>query len=470
MSNIGYDDRFQTMSLGTNGDSKITESLKGRRANLNIGTRTNAVEDIDGCKPEIKANRYTNRPNLTTNISDISGSASKTLHPRDPHKIIGLNLTNDDIEGTKPQLYTFKTGRAMDPLNPAYKVPSCKLEEAPVPKYMRETNQTTDISGTSSRPLYQYAMRQNHTVDDIEGTQVGWRPRHQRHTDPDRDIINVQDINTSGFKTLRVTDPLNPCHYVNGMELRDDPLSKPKGLPGARDGGWAPNLSLTTQDIEGAVPGWKPKHVNGGIPEEHRRHFRNTNFVGDIAGAQADTLVHGIRTMRVSDPMQPTYASLDGAPLLDSSRLPDYPEQTVQQNPQPYMTRATGMASRGQSIVGSSRGRMATPMSQRNVLDDKDQLIAQLSAEVGRLQQEQTGYGSRQGSRAGMPSRGGSSRGGAPASRGGYAYAAANAAPPGSADRFVLQSRDGMPRVPATPTERRQEAQLQSDIASVRDL
>ena len=225
------DDRFQTMSLGTNGESKITESMKGRRANLNIGTKTNSIDDIAGSRPEIKANRYTKRPNLNTDISDIRGAASKSLHPKNPNKVIGLNLSNDDIEGSKPLCNQgFKTKRDADPLNPAYKLPSAKIEAAPVPKYMRETNQTTDIAGTSSRPLYQYAMRNSHEVNDIEGTGVGWRPRHRRKNDPPRDIINVQDINLSGYRTTRVTNPLDPVHYINGMELRDDPQSKPKGL------------------------------------------------------------------------------------------------------------------------------------------------------------------------------------------------------------------------------------------------
>ena len=40
-------------------------------------------------------------------------------------------------------------------------------------------------------------------------------------------------------------------------------------------------------------------------PLERRRHFRNTNFVGDIAGAQPDTVKHAIRTNRVTNPLNP---------------------------------------------------------------------------------------------------------------------------------------------------------------------
>jgi len=97
---------------------------------------------------------------------------------------------------------------------------------------------------------------------------------------PARDIMQVADINAVGFQSNRVTCPLNPQHYINGMAIYDDAKSKPNGLPVARDNGRAPTLSLTTQDIEGAVPGWKPKHTNGGIPEEKRRHFRNKLYWG----------------------------------------------------------------------------------------------------------------------------------------------------------------------------------------------
>ena len=53
-----------------------------------------------------------------------------------------------------------------------------------------------------------------------------------------------------------------------------------------------------------------------------RRHFRSTNFVGDVQGAVADSLELGIVTNRVVDPRVPAYQSLDGDPLIDSARVP----------------------------------------------------------------------------------------------------------------------------------------------------
>jgi hypothetical protein len=497
------------MSLGTNGVSTIDNTMKGRRANLAIATETNRVKDIEGARPELRALRYTQRPNLTTDITDIGGSASRTLHPANPNKVIGLNLTNHDIEGTTPSPCTFKTQRANDPLNPNYKLPTSIVEEAPPPKFIRETNQLRDIEGTGPKPVFKYKMRNNHTVQDIEGCATGWRPRHARRDGPARDIINCQDINVSGFKSQRITDPLNPVHYVNGMAHLDDPLSRPKGLPRGRDGGYAPTLSLTTQDIEGAVPGWKPKHVNGGIPEEHRRHFRNTNFVADIAGAVADSLVHGIRTLRVSDPMQPSYRSLDGEPLLDSARLPDYPETDAYVPVDAAMQRGHFAESKDarhdQSLAVNTAQQIVsqappTPQggSQRGYTpDDKDMMIANLQAEVDNLriqsaragQVSQGGYGGssyrepQRSARAGTSSRPqsqqqwGQSQAGGQSSQFRPSVGGMNAgqfiaprATPRTADRMVLRSSNGQPRVPATPQGRRAEQQMQADIASVRGL
>lgn len=149
-------------------------------------------------------------------------------------------------------------------------------------------------------------------MDDIEGARAGWKPRHKRvgvEGEP-RHIMAVADINDQGVKkTNRCTDPLRPVHYINGMQVADDMVhTMPRRLPPQREG---PFFPLTTKDIEGAYPGWTPPHAMQ-PPLDQRRHFRNTNFVGDIAGAQSDTVMHCIKTNRVTNPLNPGYVSLDG--------------------------------------------------------------------------------------------------------------------------------------------------------------
>lgn len=65
---------------------------------------------------------------------------------------------------------------------------------------------------------------------------------------------------------------------------------------------------------QGADGSYKPKHTTpGGITEDQRRQFRQTNNVDDIPGAKADSLQRSMRTKRVTDPNAREYPSLDGA-------------------------------------------------------------------------------------------------------------------------------------------------------------
>jgi len=70
-------------------------------------------------------------------------------------------------------------------------------------------------------------------------------------------------------------------------------------------------------------------------PPDQRRHFRNTNFVGDIAGAQSDTVKHSIKTNRVTNPLNPQYVGLDGdgidsqAPVTEATKVRERSEASV---------------------------------------------------------------------------------------------------------------------------------------------
>lgn len=227
-------------------------------------------------------------------------------------------LLLDDIEGSKPRnKWLLRTLRRVNPLEPEYTLPSFVTAPPVSTKFTRDSYDVSDIEGTKCRPLYPLAQRQNHLVDDIEGAQSGWKPRHARarhEAAPLAHSLNVSDITGGGFRSQRTTNPLTPSYRVNGMDIADDPVkSRPRGLPKAREGPFYP---LTTQDIEGAQPGWRPlPQVNP--PLEARRHYRNTNYMGDIPGAQADTVKHSICTERHVNPLNPVYASLDGEPLTN---------------------------------------------------------------------------------------------------------------------------------------------------------
>lgn len=249
-------------------------------------------------------------------VQDIDGTNSTRLHKgtNKPDRQLFL----DDIEGSKPRKKgLFRTKRHVNPLEPQYILPSYVAAPPIEVKFTRDSFDVSDIEGTKSRPLHLFKQRNTHLVDDIEGAQSGWRPRHlraRREATPLNHSLNVSDITGGGFQSRRATNPLTPSYRVNGMDVADDPIkSRPRALPKARD---TPFYPLTTTDIEGAQPGWRPMpQMNP--PLEARRHFRNTNFIGDIPGAQADTVRHSICTDRQVNPLNPVYANLDGETLAN---------------------------------------------------------------------------------------------------------------------------------------------------------
>ena len=253
------DERFLTMSLGSQGPCTIgNNQRRGGSIHKEHERFQNRTNDIDGAQPELRHLRFCNvRPDLYS-ADDIHGARPGRLH-RETNST-DYTLLLDDIEGSKPKPYTFKTQRRVDPLNPEYPLPSVNAAAVLEPKFVRDGYTIGDIEGTAPRPRFRFAQRENHAVEDIEGAQAGWRPRHERvrREGAPRDGLDVRDINDVGFKTRRVSDPQRPVHYINGMEVGDD-LAKtmPKALPAPRD---APTFSLTTHDIEGAQCGWKPPH------------------------------------------------------------------------------------------------------------------------------------------------------------------------------------------------------------------
>ena len=108
-------------------------------------------------------------------------------------------------------------------------------------------------------------------------------------------------------RTTRDTNIVEPVYYIHGDKIADDMRSKPrKPKPFIAD-----SHLLQTRDIPGATAGDRGSH-RVAIPDELRREFRNTNYLGDIPGAQADTVKHAIRTSRKTNPLNPHYQSLDG--------------------------------------------------------------------------------------------------------------------------------------------------------------
>lgn len=117
-----------------------------------------------------------NKPDFHS-TSDIEGAAPKqTKNPNYQSKVLVI----DDIEGTRARVRDrmHLTSRSVNPLNPEYKLPSFVEPEPYVPKFLRDTMEIDDIEGTRTKQKLALKERQTMNVNDIDGAQACWRPRH----------------------------------------------------------------------------------------------------------------------------------------------------------------------------------------------------------------------------------------------------------------------------------------------------
>jgi hypothetical protein len=91
-----------------------------------------------------------------------------------------MNLTNDDIVGSKPDLCKFKTNRqSCNPLCPTYKLQTVEYIPPPIPKFIRDNMVDSDIDGAKPKKVKEMAMRDNFNVGDIAGAKP--KPVHLRN-------------------------------------------------------------------------------------------------------------------------------------------------------------------------------------------------------------------------------------------------------------------------------------------------
>jgi len=316
---------YTTMSISSFGPSTLSEEKRS------FAREKNPVDysDVEGSKTTDRYGRYLNRPNLF-DTSDVKGSNSMTLH-KARNGPCDNTLRVNDIDGARAKIRDkfLHTKRHIDPMCPEYDLPKYSPPPPYEPKFVKDPLNSSDIEGAKSKSLTKYDVRPINKTDDIDGAQTSWRPRHARvrlESAP-KDIMEVTDISKRTHRfvdhTSRDTDPVDPVYVVNGMELRQDTrYTKPRKNPQYV----SENHLLMTSDIEGAQPGWvPPAMVNP--PLEKRREFRNTNFIGDIDGAKADTIKHSIWTKRTTNPLSPQYQGLDPGIFLRGPVDPSIPAE-----------------------------------------------------------------------------------------------------------------------------------------------
>jgi len=303
----------------------------------------------------------TNRPKFS-DISDIDGAHPKLTKQRNYESKI---LHVDDIDGAKAKYRDrfFDTKRNVDPLQPEYKLPSYKVEPLAPPKFVKDAMNIDDIEGTRTKQKKFTIQRDTMNVDDIEGARSGWKPRHiQARVDAQpRDVLfTTENLKNKKFQdiTTRRTDPNSPQYNIYGMEIADDAKSKPKKLRGYLEG----NFLLRTDDVDGARCGQHGAHSLS-LPMEKRREFRQTNFLGDIEGAKADTIKHSIQTKRVTNPLQPMYQGLDDGVPLNGPQDPLIPAHMVDTK---TSFKVFGSSRDLTPVVSNQSNTAATPTSRRN--------------------------------------------------------------------------------------------------------
>lgn len=165
--------QYETMSIASIGAPTLPKEQRRQFA----GRPTNDTSDIEGSRPGNNYEKYANKPQFLQ--SDVDGSTSKQLiHTRNTPD---LSLSIDDIPGTRHTIKDrmLRTRRVVNPLVPDYDFPKYTTCAPEVPKFIKDPQDHNDIDGSFTKVPRQYRMRDSLRVDDIEGAQVGWKPRHQ---------------------------------------------------------------------------------------------------------------------------------------------------------------------------------------------------------------------------------------------------------------------------------------------------
>lgn len=166
-------EQYVSMSIASVGASTLP-----RQATRPFAVKeTNATSDVDGAQPS--KTKVWNKPDLWNN-DDISGAKPMLLH-RSRKSGENNSMRVDDIDGAQARIRDkmLLTKRHVDPMAPEYKLPYCKMEQAHVPKFVRDHITVSDIDKACPAPPKNYATRDPISVHDIVGAQACWRPRHE---------------------------------------------------------------------------------------------------------------------------------------------------------------------------------------------------------------------------------------------------------------------------------------------------
>lgn len=259
------------------------------------------TEDILGAQPLLKGYQYLNKPEYINQTQDIEKAYPKQLHQKLRKPDLSLEIA--DIEGTKPRHLEFTTNRVTNPLNPVYKLPSYETRAATPPRFIRDALVSDDIEGSKPRKVDKWQTRDHISIKDIDGARA--KPPRQVIKP---DFMDTKDIIAKGFVSKRSTNPLEPEYLARNDQGNIEIIgfiegSKSKTIVNTSVPGHRRNLDCA--DVEGS----KPSTVGQGqFPNKNRNYKKKLVDASDIEGTAASSYKKGIKTKRVTNPLEPKYA------------------------------------------------------------------------------------------------------------------------------------------------------------------
>jgi hypothetical protein len=249
--------------------------------------------------------------------------------PRKLYKAEGLNrpldlsLTTEDIDGAQAKKKGFVTKRCVDPLDPAYKLPS--FQPPPIPDYpnpigLIPTNYTADITGARVRkaPGHREGPKGGLDISDIEFAQPHFRLKaRSAGGKSNHDSLNVSDINKSDMliPRRRETNPLQPMYRISTVNMWSPEMTDSEPLMVGPIEGANPRRLIpeVTRPTKGDITGTHPQRFVGRLPHSSVDKTSIQPWEKPLPTAsRASSLKRGIVTKRSTNPLDPNYLMLNG--------------------------------------------------------------------------------------------------------------------------------------------------------------
>ena len=252
--------------------------------------------DIEGSSPR-KFGLFSNKFDFTNKNMDIEKSFPYI--PKQLNKP-NYNISNADIEGSKPSCSKCnQLTRHTNPLQPEYNLPKGeKILIEDKTKFIRDTLYIGDIKTRTKKS--DYFLRDSLNKDDLKYTfpKKLYLKRKDKYNN-----LDYSDISKKIEKVQRNINPLMPIYSwkysINNMRYNVGPIDGNSSNPFSLYKYVNP-FNLRNDDIEGASPGSKNIYKN----------FKGSNSclnIGDIHGAIHGSLLKGLSTKRIVNPIAPQY-------------------------------------------------------------------------------------------------------------------------------------------------------------------